>query len=102
MSKTILNGLGKRILSGFSRNSSQTAIYEEVENWKCFENCAPRRAQTELRSLNLMIEPLNQEFRDYMGTANHGTHMFALLTCFFGVVREWGGGPIDPSQDTVD
>ena len=27
---------------GFSRISSELAIYEEVENWKCFENCAPQ------------------------------------------------------------
>ena len=44
MSKTILNGLEKRILSGFSRISSQLPIYDEVENWKCFENCAPQES----------------------------------------------------------
>ena len=40
--------------------------------------CPPRRArvfddhfrQSELRSCNFMIEPLNQDHRDYMGTAD--------------------------------
>ena len=30
--------------------------------------------QSELRSYNFMIEPLNQDHRDYMGTADRGTH----------------------------
>ena len=30
---------------GFSRISSELAIYEEVENWKCFENCAPHEGR---------------------------------------------------------
>ena len=44
--------------------------------------CRPLRArvfdddfgQSELRSCNFMIEPLNQDHRDHMDTADHGTH----------------------------
>ena len=58
-----------------------------MENWKCLENCAPPRKarvfdddfrQSELRSCNLMIEPLNQDHRDYMSTADRGTHKNTL------------------------
>ena len=45
------NELEKRI-SGFSRISSQLAIYEEVENWKCFENCAPHEGREYLTTIS--------------------------------------------------
>ena len=37
---------------GFSRISSQLAIYEEVENWKCFENCAPHEGREYLTTIS--------------------------------------------------
>ena len=103
LSKTILNGLGKRTLSGicrhcemsdfgkntsifniftvndrllrkrsketaylsnevqkpyrqrgfgFSRISSQLALYEEVENWKCFENCPSNEGREYLTTIS--------------------------------------------------
>ena len=64
--------------------------------------CPPRRArvfdddfrQSELRSCNFMIEPLDQDDCDYMGTADRGPHKnrdVKMQTCMHGYVVLYGG-----------
>ena len=64
------------------KRSKETAHLSNEEQKMLRKLCHPRRArvfdddfrQSELRSCIFMIEPLNQDYRDYMGTADRGTH----------------------------
>ena len=79
--------------------SSQPAMYEEVENWKCFENCAPHQGREYLTTISdslscaVVISWLDPSIKIIMTiciiTTKPGPILFCLTLHFLLVIQDF-------------